>query len=293
MTLQEYIDQVRGLVHDQQIQDWSNAELTALINNARKRVALDLHCVRRFYTGINLITNQEIYPIYGGVAGVAITNGGTGYPAVPTVTIAAPASGVTATATAVATGGVITSVTMTNWGSGYTSVPSATFGGGGVNAAGTATALLEVLDILSISVLYPGAVNRYMMSWQPFTVFQAFFRMSPVQGGNPGIWTTHEETNQLFVRPVPSQVYTIEMDAVIKPSPLVNLTDSDAQILEPNADCVQFYASYLALSKLQNFEQADYWRKQYKIRRDEVQHTKHDRRVPNIYRNAFRRANRA
>ncbi len=63
-----------------------------------------------------------------GVYGVTLTTSGAGYGVAPTVTFAAPVSGVTATGTAVVTGGIITGVTMTNTGSGYTVAPSVTFG---------------------------------------------------------------------------------------------------------------------------------------------------------------------
>ena len=50
------------------------------------------------------------------------------YQAPPTVTIAPPASGIQATATATVSGGVVTGITITNPGSGYTSAPAVTIG---------------------------------------------------------------------------------------------------------------------------------------------------------------------
>ena len=57
---------------------------------------------------------------------IKITAGGSGYTAAPTVTVAAPTSGVTATAIATITAGVVSSVTVTVGGSGYTSAPAIT-----------------------------------------------------------------------------------------------------------------------------------------------------------------------
>jgi hypothetical protein len=76
----------------------------------------------------------------GGVTGVTITSGGSGYAAAPTVTFSAPASGTTATGTATITSGAVTSVTITDPGSGYTSAPTVTFSAPttGTTAAGTA-----------------------------------------------------------------------------------------------------------------------------------------------------------
>jgi len=77
------------------------------------------------------------YPIES----VTITNAGSSYSGTPTVTIAAPASGTQATATATVSGNAVTGITITNPGKGYdpANPPAVTFsGGGGSNAAGTA-----------------------------------------------------------------------------------------------------------------------------------------------------------
>ena len=71
---------------------------------------------------------------------VTVSAGGSSYTSAPTVTIAAPNSGVTATATATITSGAVTAITITNPGSGYTSVPAVSFSGGGGTGA-TATAV--------------------------------------------------------------------------------------------------------------------------------------------------------
>lgn len=73
---------------------------------------------------------------------VIINFGGTGYTSAPTVSISAPSSGTTATATAVISGGAITSIRITNPGSGYTTAPTVTVSGGG----GTGAVLTSVLD---------------------------------------------------------------------------------------------------------------------------------------------------
>jgi hypothetical protein len=82
----------------------------------------------------------------GSIAQLTLTNPGTGYTSVPTVTIAAPPSGgIQATATATIeqiTTDQVTSVTVTNAGSGYTSAPAVTLGApplGGTQATATAS----------------------------------------------------------------------------------------------------------------------------------------------------------
>ena len=74
------------------------------------------------------------------VLSTTIIAGGSGYTSVPTVTFAAPTSGVTATGVAVITGGAVTSITLTNPGDGYTTAPTISFsGGGGTLADASAT----------------------------------------------------------------------------------------------------------------------------------------------------------
>ena len=73
---------------------------------------------------------------------ISLDNGGSGYTAAPTVTVAAPTSGTTATAVATITSGVVTGITITEDGSGYDAVPAVTFSAppsGGVTASATAS----------------------------------------------------------------------------------------------------------------------------------------------------------
>ena len=75
---------------------------------------------------INLITVENQVNL-GSLANsdLVITNGGTNYSS-PVLTISAPTSGTTATATATLTSNVITGVTVTNGGSGYYETPTVT-----------------------------------------------------------------------------------------------------------------------------------------------------------------------
>ncbi len=57
--------------------------------------------------------------VAGAVTSITVRGGGSGYLSAPTVTVAAPASGVTATATATLTAGVVTGITVISGGSGY------------------------------------------------------------------------------------------------------------------------------------------------------------------------------
>jgi len=81
-----------------------------------------------------------------GVLSITVTNDGSGYTSVPTVTIAAPslAYGTTATAVASVVSNKVSAITVTNAGSGYTTAPTVTISGGGGSSA-TATASVSAL----------------------------------------------------------------------------------------------------------------------------------------------------
>lgn len=87
--------------------------------------------------------NRQDLVIGGPVASIAVSAGGSGYTAAPTVTIAAPndSAGTTATATAtIDSSGVVDAITVTSAGSLYSTVPTITLSGGnGTGATATAT----------------------------------------------------------------------------------------------------------------------------------------------------------
>lgn len=115
---------------------------------------------------------------------VEVTNGGSGYLSVPSVTISAPAAGGTqATGYATISGGVVTGIVLTSLGSGYTAPPTVTIsaptgvGGTGANA----TALFSAISAWTIvidprtNLLYLGTDDGAYVytpgttgSWAPF-----------------------------------------------------------------------------------------------------------------------------
>lgn len=73
---------------------------------------------------------------------IVVLSGGTGYTTAPTVTVGAPDSGTTATATAIILNGRVTDIIVTNGGTGYQSNPSVILTGGGGTGA-TVMAIAE------------------------------------------------------------------------------------------------------------------------------------------------------
>jgi hypothetical protein len=62
MALNAYITECRQLLHDVNVSFWSNDELTSYINDGRRRIAVDTHCLR-FLQSQNLSAGTETYSV--------------------------------------------------------------------------------------------------------------------------------------------------------------------------------------------------------------------------------------
>jgi hypothetical protein len=144
--------------------DWANGGVLPSIASATSTVIPDNNETFQI-TGTTNITSLYTYSanVYkNGVRFIQITNGGSGYnPASPpSVTIAPPGSGTTATGTAlVGNSGKVIGVQITNIGSGYTtgSNPAVTFGSG--SAAGTAFVGCNNYQAKIITLIFNGALT--------------------------------------------------------------------------------------------------------------------------------------
>ena len=88
-------------------------------------------------------------PTTGSVKGIVVLNGGSGYTSGVTVSIAAPPSGTTATATAIVVGNVVTAITIVTEGSGYVDQnPVVTITAIGAGSGATAVAYAMVNPLL-------------------------------------------------------------------------------------------------------------------------------------------------
>jgi hypothetical protein len=289
-TLQAYISDVQSLVHDN-YSSWTQSDLTGYINQARADVALDMHCIRQFVPGLQLLQGQEIYLIDGAVGGANVTARGANYSTNTTVTFAAaPAGGTTATAVPVITGGVLTGITMTQWGQGYQAAPAITITdtGGGTGAAATAITLLNCFQVNFIQFIWNN--ERRQLLFRGFTLFNAYFRAwTTMFNGPPGVWTIHPQMLQVFLRPAADQLYVSEWDILCLPTPLVNLTDVDTQVIPPWNQAVKFRAAALALMSDQNFAQSEYYERKYDQRVPRWIMGAGGIRIPNPYNRSFAR----
>ena len=320
MLLSDYTTQVQFLVHDQVNADFSQAELTNVINDARTVVAEDFQCCRQTllappvnapnptsYSPVSVIQNQELYQLRGTnglagqVVGCNVTAGGSGYSPATTVTIAAgPSGSVRATAAPVITAGVVTGINVTQWGSGYTPVlpanspgggspPVVTIAdsGGGVGATATATMMNNVINVIQISYIWGN--QRYTLTWRGNMLFQAYMRSLTQFNQRGMVWTINQQMGFVLIQPPPDQPYVTEWDTICLPLPLVSPGDPDQQIVPPYDNAVQYYAAGLALTKLQNFEQPAFHFKRYEARVPRIIIGTGGVRIPNPYNKSFQR----
>ncbi len=283
MASAAYITQVRRLLHDATGNYWQDPELLDDINQARNRIALDTGSIRSLFN-FYLSFQQESYPFMGALAAVGITAAGSGYTAVPTVTLTG-GGGSGATVTASITSGTISGLTITANGTGYTSAPAISFsGGGGSNATATAGIMLA-LDILNITVNYNN--SWITLAYTYFTEFQAKARYYRSITGQPALWSKGPPANtaggdMFYIFQIPSMSYQCDVDATVLPNPLVDDTTPE-QLTYPYTDLVQYYAAYLAKYKQQEFNESANFLRIYDELWRRGTGMKYQRRIPNAY----------
>ena len=262
-TLSQYVQQTQFLLHDPNAQAYSLASVQTAVNTARRQVAGEGECVRSLLSG-------------GVVTGLTLNSGGSGYAGtVGTVTFTG--SGNQAFATAVIAGGIVTSITLTRGGWGWLTAPAVTvtdsagFDGGAVvtaavdNSASTVPmqemVQFSALDILSAftpgvdSVIGvnsiacqwgSGSVYKPMLRWRPWAWFQANCRVYSVSAMNfPSYWSQFGQgvNGSFYLFPIPSQVLSLDIDAICLPINLADDSTFDA-IPYPWTDAVPYFAAY-------------------------------------------------
>ena len=279
-TLQGYITEVRRLLHDANGNFYSNTQLTDYINGARERIVRDTGCLRTIQVtqtpctpevggkdpyfwspeapvALNdfVVYNIFIYKVVG--AGVL----GTQAPAYPTGQNNYPPStpflNGTATLQYAGPGEIIK----------YSCLPEG----------------LQTLDVVNIN-LYWGN-TRVPMRYLPWTQFNAQLRFWQNYIGRPIAFSIFGQ-GEIYVGPVPDQVYQIELDTVILPLPLVGLNDVD-NINSPYTNTVKFYAAYLAKYYEQSFGEAEIYKQEYLKQVQAVLTSVYTRRMPDPYSSPF------
>jgi hypothetical protein len=135
------------------------------------------------------------------------------------------------------------------------------------------------MDILNINLIWGN--TRIPLRYLPWTQFNAELRFWQNYTGRPIAFSMYGPTSY-YIAPVPDQEYSMELDTVIMPTPLVASTDVD-QIPDPWTTPVAFYACYKAKYKEQSYGEAEIFKQEYQRQAQSVLATTYTRRMPNPY----------
>jgi hypothetical protein len=279
-TLSGYITEVRRLLHDANGNFYSDSELTDYINSARERVVRDTGCLRTIQvtqtplapvasatqpvpwaatTAVNvgeyIFSNIFIYQVT--TAGVT----GTEPPSYPAYGGLYPPSTPFANGTAQFT--YVGNVENIN----YVALPQ------GINT----------LDVLNIN-LYWGN-SRVPLQYLPWTQFNAQLRYWQNYIGRPVAFSIFGQS-KIYLSPVPDQIYTVEIDTIILPTPLTTGNQTD-EIIDPYTNPVAFYAAYKAKYKEQSYGEAEIYKQEYVKQVQAVLSSVMTRRMPDPYSTPF------
>jgi hypothetical protein len=285
-TLSQYITQVQYLLHDATGVFYTQSQLTTYINQARERVVRDTGALRTIQT-----TTVPTSPTAGGQAPVlwtANTAVTVGQQLVSNIYIYI----VTTAGTTGSTAPPYPGSSSSNY-SGNVYPPSTPFldGTAYIQYVGNAEQInwvvlpsgLQTLDVINVN-LYWGN-TRIPLRYLPWTQFNAELRFWQNYIGRPICFTQYGQ-GSLIIAPVPDNIYTVDIDTVILPTALVNLSDTDS-INDPYNDPVPFYAAYLAKYYEQSFGEAEIYKQEYQKHVQAVLVAISTRRMPTPYSNPF------
>lgn len=138
---------------------------------------------------------------------------------------------------------------------------------------------IQTLDIVNINV-YWGS-TRVPLRYLAWTNFNTQLRYWTNYTRTPVAFSVYGQSS-FYLGPVPDQVYTLEIDTVVLPVPLVNLGDIDT-IMSPFTSPVAFYACYKAKFQEESFGESDIFQKQYINQARAVLASIQTRRMPTPY----------
>lgn len=280
-TLFDHLQQTQRFLRDEKQEMFNPQDLIEYINRARREIAGATQCIR-------VVTS-----ISGSIDSYAITNGGTGYSANPTVIITPPdfpsgrppfPNGDQAIALANVQGGVITAIYSTYGGSGYF-MPQVTITdptGKGATAAPHVRFLNtlnrgqefyrfadidlsefpgveSVFAVKSVSIIY--ANYRYSLPCYSFSTYQSMIRQYPFQYQYvPTFVSQHGQglDGSFYFYPLPSQTYQTEWDCFCLPQDLEDNQSVEA-LPGPWDDVVPYFATHLAYGGIQNLNASKYY----------------------------------
>lgn len=299
-TLNTYITEVQRLLHDANGNFFTQSQLTDYINSARERTVRDTGCLREIVvtqTPCQVAPSATIFgvtPQYptAWAANTAVTSGeflfsnifiyqvttsgttGTDAPPYPANNVNNYSNYPPTTEFLNGTAGLtyvgncenISYAALTNL---MGSAPLSPSSGN------------TVLDIVNIN-LYWGN-SRVPMDYLAWSDFNSRLRFWQNYIGRPLAYSIYGQ-QQIYIGPVPDQVYQLEIDCIVLPLPLVlSAPDVPDTINDPYDTCVKFYAAYLAKYYEQSFGEAEIYKQEYNKNVLSVLNTTFTRRIPTVY----------
>ena len=279
-NLSGYITDVRRLLHDANANFYSDQQLTDYINSARTQVVRDTGCLR------TIQKSQVPAP----VATSAAIGG---------VTPTAPVYWTESTAFALnqfvfsnifiyqVTQAGTTSTTPPPYPGAVNYPPNTQFLNGtcGLTYVGdcekidfsTLPSGQNTLDVLNVNLFWGN--TRIPLDYLPWTDFNAKLRFWQNYIGRPLAFSTYGQS-QLYVGPVPDQIYSIEIDTVILPTSLLLSAPTVADsIQDPYTSLPSYYAAHTAKYFEQSFGESEIFQQQYRQKLLNVLNSVYTRRL--------------
>jgi hypothetical protein len=142
----------------------------------------------------------------------------------------------------------------------------------------------NTIDILNIN-LYWGD-SRWPMYYMAWTDFNAQLRFWQNYNGRP-IGFSIYGAKTIYIGPKPDQVYEIELDTVVLPSPLVTGSQSDTDIQSPFYEAVAYYAAHKAKYQEQSYGESEIFKQEYTKQILGALNSTFTRRLPSVYQSGY------
>jgi len=292
-TLNSYITEVQRLLHDANANFYSTAQLTDYINSARERVVRDTGALREIH--VTQVPSQV--PASATIGGATPSNP---VPWTPNTVFNQNwfvfsnifIYQVTTTGTTGSTAPPYPASNNNNY-SNYPPAGEIINGTCGLTYVGNCENIFyaalplgtNTLDIVNIN-LYWGN-TRVPMDYLSWSDFNSRLRFWQNYIGRPLAFSIYGQGN-IYIGPVPDQVYQIEIDTVVLPEPL---TQSDPTAVDPINDpytsAVKFYAAYLAKFYEQSFGESEIYKQEYMKQATSILNSTFTRRIPSPFSSPF------
>ena len=275
-TLTSYLTEVRRLLHDANGVFWSDSELTDYINAARERTVRDTGCLRNLQVTSTPLSSTGVAAVPWS-AGLTVAVGDFIFYNVYIYVVTV--------------GGVLGATPPPYPAQAYAYPPTTPFANGTATLQYSSPAEIisyaalpqstQTLDVLNIN-LYWGN-SRIPLRYLPWTNFNAQLRYWQNYIGRPVCFSTYGQ-GQLYIAPIPDQVYPIELDTVILPLPLDPVFPSVPDVIvDPYTTPVAFYAAYKAKYKEQSYGEAEIYKQEYAKHVQAALNSTYTRRIPDPY----------